>query len=110
MDPWQAIADPTRRRILVLLREHELTAGEIAGHFASTRSAVSQHLAVLRAAGLVSVSADGRRRIYHLELGALRQVRRDIESFWTKELNELSREAMDISMQKETERDDRVAG
>lgn len=110
MDAWQAIADPTRRRVLVLLGEQEMTAGEVAGHFTSTRSAVSQHLAVLRAAGLVSVTASGRRRIYRLEPDALRQVRSDIEAFWTAELDALSREATARSHDRRAEHDDRAAG
>mgnify|MGYP000947234466 FL=1 len=70
----QALADPTRRRILDLLAQGDLAAGEIAGHFPSiSRPAVSQHLAVLREAGLVRERREGRRRIYRLEPEPLRE-------------------------------------
>lgn len=71
----QALADPTRRRILDLLAEGELPAGELARHFPEiSRPAVSQHLAVLREAGLVTERQEGRFRIYRLEAGPLREV------------------------------------
>ncbi|MEV4345926.1 metalloregulator ArsR/SmtB family transcription factor [Actinoplanes sp. NPDC049596] len=61
-----AIADPVRREILLMLREEQLSAGEIAGRFAISRPAVSRHLRVLREAGVVRDEADGRRRVYAL--------------------------------------------
>ena len=61
-----AIADPVRRQILLMLRDDPLSAGEIAGGFAISRPAVSRHLRVLREAGLVRDTADGRRRVYAL--------------------------------------------
>src|SRR5215212_8871135 len=61
----KAVADPTRRAILRLVRDDELPAGQIAGHFPSmSRPAVSQHLRVLTDAGLVAVRPDGNRRLY----------------------------------------------
>ncbi len=60
----KAIAEPRRRQILVLVREGEMTAGEIASHFEVTRPAISQHLTVLKEAGLVSERRDGTKRIY----------------------------------------------
>ena len=61
----RAVADPTRRTILRLVRDDELPAGEIATHFPSmSRPAVSQHLRVLAEAGLVEVRPDGNRRLY----------------------------------------------
>ncbi|HUI94678.1 MAG TPA: metalloregulator ArsR/SmtB family transcription factor [Xanthobacteraceae bacterium] len=62
-----ALADPTRRRIVELLAEGELSAGEIAARFAVSAPAISQHLRVLRAAALVRVRAEAQRRIYELE-------------------------------------------
>lgn len=71
----QALADPTRRRILDLLAQSDLAAGEIARHFPDiSRPAVSQHLAVLREAGLVRERREGRRRIYRLEPEPLREL------------------------------------
>ena len=61
-----AVADPVRREILLMLREQPLSAGEIADRFAISRPAVSRHLRVLRAAGLVRDTAAGRRRVYEL--------------------------------------------
>ena len=66
-----AIADPVRRAILVMLRAHRLPAGEIADRFVISRPAVSRHLRVLRAAGLVRDTADGRRRLYTLDTAPL---------------------------------------
>ncbi|MEV4279793.1 metalloregulator ArsR/SmtB family transcription factor [Actinoplanes xinjiangensis] len=66
-----AIADPVRREILLMLRDEPLSAGQIAGRFAISRPAVSRHLRVLRDAGLVRDTADGRRRVYTLVTGPL---------------------------------------
>jgi DNA-binding transcriptional ArsR family regulator len=67
MDSLAALADPTRRRIVEMLAQRELSAGEIAGRFALTSAAISQHLRALREAGLVRVRAEAQRRIYELE-------------------------------------------
>lgn len=66
-----AIADPVRREILLMLRDEALSAGQIAERFAISRPAVSRHLRVLRGAGLVRDTADGRRRVYALVTAAL---------------------------------------
>ncbi|PRX08665.1 DNA-binding transcriptional ArsR family regulator [Actinoplanes italicus] len=66
-----AIADPVRREILLLLRDQPLTAGQVAGRFPISRPAISRHLRVLRDAGLVRDTADGRRRVYTLVAGPL---------------------------------------
>ncbi len=78
-----ALAEPTRRRIVEMLAQRELSAGEIAGRFEVSAPAISQHLKVLRDAQLVRVRAEAQRRIYELDpdglselhswLGALRQ-------------------------------------
>jgi DNA-binding transcriptional ArsR family regulator len=70
----QALADETRRAILRMLRDGELSAGAIAGAFDVTRPAISRHLRVLREAGLVIDEAQGRERVYRLELGALAEL------------------------------------
>ena len=67
MDSLLALAEPTRRRIVELLAEGELSAGEIAARFAVSAPAISQHLRVLRAAALVRVRAEAQRRIYELD-------------------------------------------
>jgi DNA-binding transcriptional ArsR family regulator len=67
MDAFAALADPTRRRIVELLAERELAAGDIARRFDMTAPAVSQHLKILRTAELVRVRGEAQRRIYALE-------------------------------------------
>src|SRR5215469_6415862 len=67
MDSLAALADPTRRRIVEMLTQRELAAGDIADRFTLTAPAISQHLKVLRAAGLVRVRAEAQRRIYELD-------------------------------------------
>src|SRR5471030_261256 len=71
MDAFEALADPTRRRILEMLAERELAAGEIARRFDMTPPAVSQHLKILRNANLVRVRNDAQRRMYALEPNGL---------------------------------------
>ena len=70
-DAASALSDPIRRDILRMLRDAPRTAGAIAAAFSVTRPAVSRHLRVLREAGLVVDSAQGRERVYRLELGPL---------------------------------------
>lgn len=72
----QALADPTRRKILHMLRRAPLPAGRIAGAFDVSRPAVSRHLRVLREAGLVCDSIAGRERVYRVELAPLESVDR----------------------------------
>jgi len=82
----KAIAEPRRRQILTLVRDDELSAGEIAAHFDITRPAVSQHLTVLREAGLLSERRDGTRRLYRAEPAALAELRQFLEEFWDARL------------------------
>ena len=70
-----ALADSRRRRILELVRDYELTAGEIAAEFDVTRPAVSQHLRVLREAGLIIERRHGTRRLYRTARGGLEDLR-----------------------------------
>jgi DNA-binding transcriptional ArsR family regulator len=78
MDPFAALADPTRRRILELLTVGERSAGEITAEIRAetnlSQPTVSQHLATLRAAGLVAVRVDGSRRLYSTDPGGLHVV------------------------------------
>jgi DNA-binding transcriptional ArsR family regulator len=67
MDPFAALGDPTRRRIVEMLAERELAAGEIARRFDMTAPAVSQHLKILRNANLIRVRTEAQRRMYALE-------------------------------------------
>ena len=89
----RAIAEPNRRRILRLVTDRELSAGEIASRFEITRPAVSQHLAVLRDAGLVAERRDGTRRLYSLRPEGFADLRSFLEAFWDESLAQLKREA-----------------
>jgi DNA-binding transcriptional ArsR family regulator len=89
----KAIAAPRRRQILTLVRDGELSAGEIASHFAVTRPAVSQHLNVLKEAGLVSERRNGTRRLYRARPEGLVELREFLEEFWGVRLDALKREA-----------------
>ena len=80
----RAVADPTRRAILRLVRDGELPAGEIAGHFPSmSRPAVSQHLKVLADSGLVEVRPDGNRRLYRWRREGLRDAATFLDEMWS---------------------------
>ena len=83
----QAIAEPRRRRILTLVHGRELTAGEIASNFEVTRPAISQHLKVLREAGLVSERRQGTRRYYTARPEGLRELRAFLAEFWDERLD-----------------------
>jgi DNA-binding transcriptional ArsR family regulator len=85
----RAIAAPRRREILTLVRDGELSAGEIASHFDVSRPAVSQHLAALREAGLLSERRDGTRRLYRAQPEALGGLRDFLNEFWTDRLERL---------------------
>ena len=89
----KAIAAPRRRRILTLVRDGELSAGEIASHFDVTRPAVSQHLNVLKEAGLVSERRNGTRRLYRARPEGLAELKQFLEEFWDVRLAALKREA-----------------
>ena len=89
----KAIAEPRRRAILQLVRDDELSAGEIASHFEVTRPAVSQHLNVLKEAGLVSERRNGTRRLYRARPEGLVELRDFLEGFWDVRLEALKREA-----------------
>jgi DNA-binding transcriptional ArsR family regulator len=88
-DVTRAIAEPRRREILALVRDRELSAGEIASRFEITRPAVSQHLGVLREAGLLNERRDGTRRLYRARPEGLAGLRDFINQFWSERLQRL---------------------
>jgi DNA-binding transcriptional ArsR family regulator len=90
---FRALADPTRRRIIELVALDGMSAGDIASHFETTRPAVSQHLTVLRNAGLLSERREGRTRIYQTNHGTVDEVVHHLQSFWSGRLQELKRQA-----------------
>lgn len=73
---FKALADPARRKILELLGEGDMAAGDISSHFNITKPSVSRHLAVLKSSGLVSAKKSGQKIIYSLETGAVREIMR----------------------------------
>jgi DNA-binding transcriptional ArsR family regulator len=89
---FRCIADPTRRRILQLLRNGESSVGDLADNFPISRPAVSKHLRVLESAGLVVARQEGTSRLLRLDARPLRVVRdwlRDYESYWGNTLQDL---------------------
>ena len=89
METALAIADPTRRRLLELVRDREVPAGELAGQFPVSRPAVSRHLRVLREAGLVRERREGRLRLYREEPAPLAELQRWLEGYWGERLEAL---------------------
>lgn len=82
----RALAAPKRREIIRLVHGHELSAGQIASHFDVSRPAVSQHLTVLREAGLVTERRAGNRRLYRARPEGLRDLRAFVEELWVEGL------------------------
>jgi DNA-binding transcriptional ArsR family regulator len=85
----RALAEPHRRRILNLVADREVPAGEIAQHFDITHQAVSQHLKVLRDAGLLNERRDGTRRLYAIRPEAIEAVRAYLDELWPASLDRL---------------------
>jgi len=86
---FRALADPTRREILLMLRAHDMTIADVAGNFDMTRAAVKKHLTVLSDGGLITVEARGRERINHLNPVGMAPVLSWLEyfdAFWDDKL------------------------
>jgi DNA-binding transcriptional ArsR family regulator len=92
-----ALADPTRRRVFEQLRAGPRSVGKIAAHMPVSRPAVSQHLRVLKLAGLVSDRAEGTRRVYFVDPRGLAAIRQWLDQFWSEAL---------LSFQTEVEQQD----
>ena len=90
-----ALAEPRRRAILMLLRDEPQSVNQIAAHFDVTQQAVSQHLQVLREAGLVAVRAQGQRRLYAIRPEGLESVREFLAELWPRSLEDLKRAVED---------------
>lgn len=91
---FRGIADPTRRKILNLLRQRQYTVGEIASNFHTSRPAISKHLRILRSAGLVVSHKRGTARICALNARPLRAVNdwlQDYEQFWAETMQSLKK-------------------
>jgi len=95
MNALEALAEPTRRRIVELLADGERSAGEIAAHFETSRPGVSRHLRVLREHGLVRVRDDAQKRLYSLDPAPLAELDAwlsQYRGFWTIRLDALATE------------------
>ena len=90
---FPALADPTRREVFERLRSGGLSVGEIARNLPVSRPAVSQHLKVLKEAGLVADEAQGTRRVYHIDPHGLGQLRAWLDQFWVVALDAFKAEA-----------------
>lgn len=89
---FRALADPTRREILIMLRDRDLTIGEVAENFEMTRAAVKKHLTVLSDGGLITVEPRGRERINSLKTSGIEPVLdwlRYFDQFWDDRLTAL---------------------
>ncbi|HEY1831051.1 MAG TPA: metalloregulator ArsR/SmtB family transcription factor [Acidimicrobiales bacterium] len=84
---WEALGDRTRRAIVLHLSEGPRAVGDLATHLPVSRSAVSQHLKVLKDAGLVAEEAAGTRRIYHLNEAGVLALRDQLDAFWNRALS-----------------------
>ena len=84
---WDALGDRTRRAIVLCLSEAPRAVGELATYLPVSRSAVSQHLKVLKDAGLVAERAAGTRRIYHLNEAGVLALRDQLDTFWNRALS-----------------------
>jgi DNA-binding transcriptional ArsR family regulator len=105
----RAIAAPRRREIFGLVRDEELSAGEIASRFDVSRPAISQHLSALREAGLLSERRDGTRRLYRAQPEALAGLRDFLNEFWTDRLERLKL-AAELEQQRRDKRGKRRDG
>ena len=90
MEPLQIVLEPRRREILRLVWVRERTVGEIVVHINRSFGAVSQHLAILRDAGFVTVRKDGNRRFYRADQEGLGELRAVLEAMWASTLDRLA--------------------
>jgi DNA-binding transcriptional ArsR family regulator len=98
----RALVEPRRRKILALIRDRELPAGEIARRFDVTRPAISQHLGVLRDAGLITERRSGTSRLYRARPAGTAELRAWLESFWDDGLDRLRSAAEDAERTRPT--------
>jgi DNA-binding transcriptional ArsR family regulator len=99
VDAWEVLAEPRRRRLLAICVESERSVSELHAAMPDvTLGAVSQHLGRLRAAGLVSVRAEGRRRLYRADPRRLAEVRRALDAMWVASLDQLAALAADADV------------
>ena len=90
LDAWALLGDASRRAIIERLSEGPCTVTELANHMPISRPAVSQHLKVLRDAGVVQDAQRGRHRVYSIDAQRLTRYRRQLDQFWADALSNLA--------------------
>ena len=110
-EAFDAIAHPGRRAMLRLVSNRELAVGELADRVGLSQPAASQHLKVLRDAGLVRSRVDGRRRLYRVDIDGLDRLRRELDSYWRPALAALkdAAESQDVAEHRHTTMDRHTA-
>jgi DNA-binding transcriptional ArsR family regulator len=98
-----ALADPTRRAVFERLRDSAASVGEITAGLPVSRPAVSQHLKVLKSAGLVEARAEGTRRVYYIDPRGLGELRRYLDQFWDAALEAFKGEVESGNAQRKTD-------
>ena len=98
----KAMSDPTRREILRLVRNEEMPAGAIASNFPVSRPAISQHLTVLKAAGLIDERRSGVKRLYRTRVEGMAELKAFLEMFWDVRLDRL-KAAVEAEIEKKEE-------
>ena len=101
----KAMSDPTRREILRLVRKEEMPAGAIASNFPVSRPAISQHLTVLKTAGLIEERRSGVRRLYRTRVAGMAELKAFLEMFWDVRLERL-KAAVEAEIEEEEETSD----
>lgn len=90
LDAWALLGDASRRAIIKRLSRNPCSVAELAADMPISRPAVSQHLKVLREAGIVADQAQGRRRVYSIDVARLERYRRQLDQFWSEALGNLT--------------------
>jgi DNA-binding transcriptional ArsR family regulator len=103
-DVLKALAEPRRQEILKLLQDREMASGQVAAHFNVSRPAISQHLQVLKSAGLVTERRLGTRRLYQVRPEALVELKAFLEQFWQDALGQLAEVAEDEQRRQDRDR------
>lgn len=99
-DAFRALASPSRRRVLSLVKDRPRPVGELADALGVSQPAASQHLAVLREAGLVTVEASGRRRLYRADLEQIAALRVFFDEYWATALDRLADAAEQLAVER----------
>ncbi len=107
LDAWALLGDPSRRAIIGRLSTGSCTVTELAGDMRISRPAVSQHLKLLKDAGVVRDAAQGRTRVYSIDAQRLARYRRQLDHFWAEALSNLEATVHEEATAPEKERGDR---